>query len=142
MENSSKQKQLTPEQKHEKQFWLEIVLPIGLVLLLFIGLVVLAISLTGNNAGVVSQWADVSIILLVLPVLLIVLVNLALVILFNILLGKWNKSLPPLLFLGRTKVEEFASKLRSSFTAPATPVIKIKSIFAGIQQFFSSLIQR
>lgn len=142
MEKSNKQKQLTPEQIHEKQFWLEIILPIGLVLLVFIGLVVLAISLTGRNAGAVSQWADVSIILLVMPVLLIVLVNLALVILINILLGKWNKSFPPLLFLGRIKVEEFASKLRSTLSVPATPVIKIKSVLAGIQQFFASLTQR
>jgi hypothetical protein len=97
--------------------------------------------MTGNNASTLSQWADVSIIFLVLPVLLIVLVNLALVILINILLGKWNKSLPPLLFLGRTKVEEFAAKLRSVFSAPARPVIKVKSIFAGIQQFFASLTQ-
>lgn len=141
MDNTSKNKQRTPEQKHERQFWLEIMLPIGLVLFLFIGLVVLAISMTGNHASTLSQWADVSIIFLVLPVLLIVLVNLALVILINILLGKWNKSLPPLLFLGRTKVEEFAAKLRSVFSAPARPVIKVKSIFASIQQFFASLTQ-
>ena len=142
MENISKGKQLTPEQKHEKQFWLQIILPIGLVIVLFIGLIVLAITMTGNNAGILSQWADISIIMLVLPVLIVVLINVAVVILFNFLLGKGNRSLPPLLFLGRVKYEEMAGKLRSGFELPAKPVIKIKSVFAGIQQFFTSLTQK
>ncbi len=142
MENSSKKSQLTPEQKHEQQFWLEIILPVALVLLLFIALIVLAITMTGENAGILSQWADVSIILLVLPILLFVLTSIALVILLNWVLGKWNKSLPPLLFLARTRVDEFASKLRSLIEMPAKPVIKIEAIFAGIKQFFTTLIKR
>jgi len=142
MENSSKKSQLTPEQKHEQQFWLEIILPVALVLLLFIALIVLAITMTGENAGILSQWADVSIILLVLPILLFVLFSIALVILLNWVLGKWNKSLPPLLYLARTKVDEVASKLRTLIEMPAKPVIKIESIFAGIKQFFTTLIKR
>ncbi|MPM49040.1 hypothetical protein SDC9_95768 [bioreactor metagenome] len=142
MENSSKKSQLTPEQKHEQQFWLEIILPVALVLLLFIALIVLAITMTGENAGILSQWADVSIILLVLPILLFVLFSIALVILLNWVLGKWNKSLPPLLYLARTKVDEIASKLRTPIEMPAKPVIKIESIFAGIKQFFTTLINR
>lgn len=142
MENSSKKSQLTPEQKHERQFWLEIILPVALVLLVFIALIVLAITMMGENGQILSQWADVSIILLILPILLSVLISTALVILLNWILGRGNRSLPPLLFLARTKIEGVATKLRSLIEAPAKPVIKIGALIAGTKQFFTTLIKR
>lgn len=142
MENSNAKNGLTPEQKHQRQFLLEILLPLLLLLIAVVGLTVLAIMLTGSNGSILSQWADISLILLVLPVMLFVLIAVALVILLSYLMGKWNRSLPPLLFLARTKVDEAATKVQKIITAPVKPVVFTQSLIAGIKQFFTSLFKR
>lgn len=142
MENSNAKNGLTPEQKHQRQFLLEILLPLLLLLIVVLGLTVLAIMLTGSNGSILSQWADISLILLVLPVMLFVLIAVALVILISYLMGKWNRSLPPLLFLARTKVDEAAAKVQKVIAAPVRPVVFTQSLIAGIKQFFTSLFKR
>ncbi len=142
MENSNAKNGLTPEQKHQRQFLLEILLPLLLLLIVVVGLTVLAIMLTGSNGSILSQWADISLILLVLPVMLFVLIAVALVILLSYLMGKWNRSLPPLLFLARTKVDEAATKVQKIIAAPVKPVVFTQSLIAGIKQFFTSLFKR
>lgn len=142
MENSNAKNGLTPEQKHQRQFLLEILLPLLLLLIVVVGLTVLAIMLTGSNGSILSQWADISLILLVLPVMLFVLIAVALVILLSYFMGKWNRSLPPLLFLARTKVDEAATKVQKIIAAPVKPVVFTQSLIAGIKQFFTSLFKR
>lgn len=142
MEKPEKQKKNTPEQKHRQQFWLEILLPLLVVVLVVLALTTLALTLTGPNATILSQWADISLIVLIVPVLLGCLIVGIIVLLLNRLMRHINQSLPPIAFLVRSKVDLWAGKIQKIATVPAVPVIKINSFFAGMKQFFSSLRER
>lgn len=125
--------QRTPEQKHQKQLWLEVFLPLILTIALCAGLAILSVVLTGSNGILVAQWADISIILMIVPLFLFCLVIFVALIYIDRALIHWNKSIPDFFTQARLLVDSVAAKLQNLFTLLAAPIIFIKSALAAIE---------
>jgi len=139
MDTTERKTQKTPEQKHQKQFMLEIILPLAIAILLFAGLAVLSVCLTGTNGTLVAQWADISIILMIIPLLFVCLFSLIIVFLIDWGLIRWMKSFPAFFIKLRTSVNKIAATIQYFAATLASPMINIKSTIAAIHQFFNQI---
>lgn len=132
----------SPERKHQKQLWLEIFLPLALSILLIVSLAVLAVSLTTSNGSLVSQWADISLILMILPLFILTLVIIVGWIFLDWAIIHWSKSLPGFFIQVRYYVDTAAAKLQNFFNLLAKPMISMKSGFAAFEEFFNLLFPK
>ncbi len=82
-------------QRHRRQLWIQIVLPILLAALLFAALTLLAARAAFQTGGDVSRWAAISTIWLTLPVLLGGLIAGAVLVGMIVLFAQVSKVIPP-----------------------------------------------
>lgn len=128
-ENNQTINQVT-QQKHKKEFLLQIMLPIiGFVLLITI----LWIVFHFTKSGTTSSWSSVSLIFLSLFIILIALVTLLIFVFLTIGIGKLLHILPEKTFIaqewfkiGNQTIKKYANKI-------ANPFISTKSWLALLQ---------
>lgn len=84
-----------------------------------------------------EQWANISIMFLILPAAFLGFIGLIVVILFSILFGKWNKTLPPSLQLIRNRLIGLNNSIQSIAQKPAKPIILMKAIISGVKAIFN-----
>jgi hypothetical protein len=82
-------------QLHRKQMWTQILLPLLLTILVFIGIIVLTSIATFRNNGDVARWAAISTIWLVIPVMFAGLIVLAILAAIIYLLARLIGIIPP-----------------------------------------------
>jgi hypothetical protein len=128
-------------QRHKQQRFWQIALPVGLAVLLMavvLALVILTASRGDPNAQV-SVWADTSMILLLLPVILVAV--LAAVVLFGLiyLLAKLLNVLPRYTAAVQTFTGTVAGKVRAVSDAIAGPFIALRSYGAAAGRVFTGL---
>ncbi|PKN99040.1 MAG: hypothetical protein CVU42_09235 [Chloroflexi bacterium HGW-Chloroflexi-4] len=136
MENKKKQVTIEPEHLHRNQSVTQVLLPIIGAGLICLTVCLLLLFSTSAEPQSTEQWAQISTMFLIFPTLFLGLVSLALLIGLAILSSKWNKSWPPALRNVRLVIINFEKNIQGLAQKPAQPVIKLKSILAGIKAVF------
>lgn len=127
---------------HRRQVIWQIWVPLGVFLTLLLALMVGIIFTAANpapNVTNLSQWADISMIVLSVPVVWASLFVAILVSGMVFLLARLLKILPPYTQLAQAYVFYAASQVRYWCDRITLPVIKVGGFWAGIQAFFRTL---
>jgi len=127
---------LEPEQLHKKQSFLQVLFPVIAAGVICLAVFILLLISTSAEPQSTEQWAQISTMFLIIPAIFLGLICLALLILLAVFAGKWNKSWPPALRNVRLVIIHFENNIQGLAQKPAQPVIKIKSIYAGIKAIF------
>lgn len=136
MVNQPKQPAKEPEQIHKDQSLVHILLPILITAAICLAVFLFLIISSSGSSSTTEQWANISVMFLILPLALVALVGLLLIVLLCYLTGKWNRTLPPGLRNIRRKIVNMNFTIQSAAQKPAKPVIKARSIWAGIKALF------
>jgi uncharacterized membrane protein YbhN (UPF0104 family) len=127
--------------RHQRQSFWQIIAPVGFATLLILVILVLVIlRAVGTDAGgQVSQWADTSLIWLILPALLLALLLTLILVGMIYLLAQLLKIIPGFTYnaqyyvgLASGYVESFADKL-------VAPIIAVKSGGATVSALFGAI---
>lgn len=130
--------------RHQRQKFWQIVVPVGVGVLLILAIavmVVLAVS-PERVGGSVSQWADASLIWLLLPVLAVALITTLVLFGLVFLVSQLLDILPRYTFPAQQYVAQFEAKVKIWSKKIVSPIFTIKSVNAGVGAFFSSLLSR
>ena len=133
MVNQEKRPSKEPEQIHKDQSLVHILLPILITTAVCLAVFLFLIVSSSGSSSTTEQWANISVMFLILPLALVALVGLLLIIVLCYLTGKWNRTLPPGLRNIRRKILNLNQTIQSAAQKPARPVIKARSIWAGIK---------
>lgn len=119
------------EKNHKKdQFW-QILIPVLLCLLVAIGIGILTIFTSLNNPGLNQKWAQISLVFLILPLLVLGLILLIVIIFTNRLISKTRRALPPQF----NKIDQLVNSIngfaQTSTNKMTTPLIAYQSTKAG-----------
>lgn len=128
---------LRPLELHKQEKILQILLPVLFFALVVLAIIIYFIVTAGNTPQVNSTWAEISLIFLIIPFLVIGVV-LAIVIFFTIWgIHKLTALLPPQF----SRLEAVFNKLNYTAgvisTNSTTPFIKLRSAKAGLDMLFN-----
>jgi hypothetical protein len=126
----------TSYQKHQRQFWSQILLPIILAALTVILAAVLAGIATFGIDGDSPRWAAISTIWLVIPVMFFGLLFLAIVAGLIYLLTRSLKAIPPYTIKAQHYAYRVSGIVKRISDEVAKPVIFVEGILASIKAFF------
>lgn len=126
----------SPEQLHQQQRLLQIFIPALVAILICIAAFVLLIIGTSSNADGIEQWAQISTLFILLPLILFALIFLAILIVLCKILGGWQITLPLTLRKIRNKSLQILQTLDHLGRKPAQPIVRIKGLWAGFQSLF------
>ncbi len=131
-----------PTQKHRRDVWLQIVLPIigvGLILtLLIVGLFTLAVAGTFSAQQIETMASIMMIICVLLPMVLVMLGLHVLMVIIAVGTGKVPALLGPILESVRIRVEKVAKAVSSVSTRLAQPFISLDTRWTRWEQAVSS----
>ncbi|HKJ26326.1 MAG TPA: hypothetical protein VJ965_01705 [Anaerolineales bacterium] len=118
---------------HQRAFFREVLLPIGLFLLVSITLVVVFIW---QGIGTVAAWSQIATIFLIIFWMLLALVLLAVLVGLVYLISYVLKVLPPYARLAQEGIETIQTQVEKGADITAKPVIQIKSFLAVVNAVF------
>jgi hypothetical protein len=120
-------------QAHKSQVLWQITIPFFVIVALFLAVALLVIVSGARGNGTISMWADISLIWLIMPVLLILLVILAINggLLYGII--KLIGVLPGIFFKLQRVLSKIHEKVEAGSNAAAAPFIKASSLRAAIK---------
>ncbi len=121
---------------HRRQVLWQITLPFGVGLFLILALAALTILSAVGGGEVVSRWADISLIWLILPMFFFTLIFLAIVSGLVYLVVKLIGVFPIYAFKAQGFFASLQEKIRSASDKAAQPVIKVGGFWAGVRKFF------
>ncbi len=127
-----------PNPDHKRQVIWQIWLPLVLFILVFFGLGGLAISLTARNHPVAGQWAALSVIVVILPTCLGGILSLIFLSLGIYITGKGIRGLPGITYKIQRFFRQISTIILYYSNRLASPMISVKSRWAGLQTIFSS----
>jgi hypothetical protein len=120
------------------QIWLPLGLTVAVILALIVGVILSAAAPT-PDVTTLSHWSDVSLIVLVLPVIVgsffVMIIASGLV----YLLARLLKLLPPYTQLGQAYVHYASALIASWCDRVVAPIIRLRGYWAGIQAGFETL---
>lgn len=121
---------------HKRQVIWQIWLPLILVSLVFLGLCILAVFLTKNGSSVSSQWAALSVIMILFPVclggfLVFLMIGVSIYLTTRILQGA-----PPILYKLQVILMRTSAVVRYYADRLASPVITANEKWAGFAAIF------
>lgn len=127
--------------RHQRQRFWQIWLPLIFFMLIILGVAVLMVlTVTGVNTGInVSQYGDVSLIWILLPLILLAVIIAAVLFGFVFLNTKILKNMPKYAHPVQNTVFMISEKIINLSKKVAQPIISIKSIGAGVSTVFSSI---
>lgn len=128
-------------QRHKKQQFWQILTPVGVGLLMTLVIVALVIraALLTDAGGPVSQWADISLIWLLMPVMLFAILATLILIGLIYLVARLLKILPTYTFLVQYYTTLISTQVRQWTDKLVRPIISFESIKASVGAFFSAL---
>jgi hypothetical protein len=132
------EKQLTPEEQHQRQTWLEIWLPLLVGLVICAAIIVLVIMAATRGNSSIAQWSAISIIMMIIPGFFTCLVLIALTFFLDYVLIKGNRILPGYAKNIRQKVVQITSKIQQILLSIVTFFVNFESAFLKIKMLFSS----
>lgn len=138
--NSEARKSVSYRRHQRQRFW-QIWLPLIFFILIILGVAVLMVlTVTGVNTGInVSQYGDVSLIWILLPLILLAVIIAAVLFGFVFLNTKILKNLPKYAYPVQKTVFQVSEKVKSISKKIEEPIISIKSVSAGVNTVFSSI---
>jgi hypothetical protein len=123
-------------QKHQRQFWLQIFLPMIVTVLIIIAVAVITGLATFGESGDSPRWAAISTIWLIIPVMFFGLLFLAILAGLVYLLARLLKIIPPYTAIAQHYTYRASDIAKRISDGAAKPVILLQSILASIQTFF------
>lgn len=121
----------TPQQLHNRQLWLQVLLPLGVFLTIAITLGVLSALNAGSSSEVNQVWSSISIILLMLPYFLIGALLFVLLVLTIYLLTRAPRGITQIMGI----IAYYINKLKHTNQAinqkAAQPFISVRAARAG-----------
>ena len=127
------------EALHKRDTFWQIYFPMGLAFVLFIGICALAVAAAvGSSGGATEVWADISLVVVILQVMVFVL---PLLILFGGLaygVGYVIPKLPPYFKIAQDYVALAASEVKRLTRYVEEPLLQFKGGVAGFDQFVQS----
>jgi hypothetical protein len=139
MIKDSKVKSLSPEKQHATDVWIQILLPILIVSVLSLAAGLFLTQASLSNTQVANQWAHISIIFLILPLVFIGILFLGFILIISRLTSGLNKLLPPKLFAFRKNIESIAKSFQFKANKPANLVITFRGLIHGLSSIFRKL---
>jgi hypothetical protein len=139
MMDPNKERNPITRQRHRKEVFWQITLPIlisGLILLAFS---ILAITMTASET---SLWADISLIWLIVPVMVLTLISLVMLIASIYASVKLILVLPVFAFRLQNVLILIRLKIHSLADRSVEPVLRINSFSAGIKSFVRQISGR
>lgn len=129
-------------QRHQKQKFWQIMLPVILGILLVLVLIALVIltAVGGDPSGQVSVWADTSLIWMILPVMAFAVVSVLILGGLIYLLAKLLKIVPAYTSLVQNYAELIAAWVKYIANKIVSPFIAVKSAQAATSKFFEKLL--
>ncbi len=128
-------------QRHQKQRFWQILLPIifGCLLILAAAVMVILRTVHTEAGGIVSQWADASLIWLILPVLPVALALTVVLAGMVYLMAKALNIIPTYSLLVQQYANLMSIYVKKWMNKIVTPFFAVKSFRAGLATFFSSV---
>jgi hypothetical protein len=128
-------------QRHRRQSFWQIIAPVGFgTLLVLVILALVILRAVGTDAGgQVSQWADTSLIWLILPALLFALVLTLVLVGMIYLLARLLKIVPGFTYKVQYYVGLVSDYVDSFADKVAAPIIAVKSAGATVSALFGSI---
>jgi hypothetical protein len=120
--------------RHRKQLALQIILPMVLTTLLFVGMIVLISVATFRDGGDVGRWAAISTIWIVVPIMIAALIFIALLTGFVYLLKRLLQITP--VYTGQLQdfIHKIAVYIKRAADATVKPVFFLDGIGASIKR--------
>lgn len=129
-------------QQYRKQRLVQVILPVVLAVLLFIGMIVLISFATFNSGGDVGRWAAVSTIWIVIPIMLAGLIFLVILIGLIYLMARALGILPYYTGLTQDYVHKAQGYIIRAADAAVKPVIVLNGYLENIIAFFERIRNR
>ncbi len=139
MIKDSKIKSLPPEKQHTADVWIQILLPILIISIVSLAAGLFLIQASVSNTQIAEQWAHISVIFLILPLVFIGIFILALILIVSRLTMGLNNVLPQKLFGFRINIENIAKSIQFKVNKPANLVITLRGLFNGLSTIFHRL---
>jgi len=133
----SEKKLLSPEQIHQRQSWLQIWLPLILVMLIAGGLLALLLITSGNGQGSLNQWSAISLIVLIFPALLLLLPIVVLLFFLIKWVSQGTHALPKVGIAAREKVSRVSQKIQNGANQVIDFFLRIASFLDTLKSLFS-----
>lgn len=133
----SEKKLLSPEQIHQRQSWLQIWLPLILVMLIAGGLLALLLITSWNGQGSLNQWSAISLIVLIFPALLLLLPIVVLLFFLIKWVSQGNHALPKVGIAAREKVSRVSQKIQNGANQVIDFFLRIASFLDTLKSLFS-----
>jgi uncharacterized membrane protein len=122
--------------KHRRQFWLQILLPMLVSVLLVLAVAILTGLAAFSESGDAPRWAAISTIWLVIPVMIFGLIFLALLVGLIYLLAQALQALPPYTSKVQYYVNRGASEAKRFSDMATKPVLFLEGINASLKAIF------
>jgi hypothetical protein len=136
MDQKKTKNEISPEKAHDSEVTYRILIPVLATAAVCLGAFVFLLLGESSPWQSTAQWANISIMFLILPCTLIGLIIFAVLILLAILSGKWNRNLPTPLKNIRLRLIGWNAAIQRLAQKPANWMISIKSLFAGLKSTF------
>ena len=141
MENNPKIKGTAWRQKHKRDLWLQILLPVLVIVLIGLVIGVLSAINGAKDPQTNAIWAGISLILLLLPYMLIGILLLIMIILTISLVSKAPAQITRHFSELNDLVLVLGHYARQVAAGSVKPIIRIKSNQAGVEKFFHILFR-
>ncbi|MBE0687606.1 MAG: hypothetical protein IH585_16565 [Anaerolineaceae bacterium] len=133
---SSTKKNTETKEQSKKEHFLQIYLPLSFFLLLVMIAAVLVINISGSKIQSVQQWANISAVLLIVPLLFTSFIVLAILILLIFGQAKLLKWLPIHFANFYVFIMKIAIFIMNGSNKIVTPIIKTKSKFFSLKSIW------
>jgi hypothetical protein len=121
-------------QLHRRQMWTQILLPILLATLIFVGVIVITSMATFRDHGGVARWAAISTIWLVMPVMLAGLIFLIVLLALIYLLARLIGLIPPYSYQAQRIVYRIEGNIKRGTEMILRPALFVDTIRSQIQK--------
>lgn len=126
-------------QRHRKQRSLQIILPVLLSVLVFIGMVVLVSLVTFRREGDVGRWAAISTIWIIIPIMIAGLIFLAILIGLIYLMARALGVLPYYTGIAQDYVYKARGYILRGADAAVKPIFAVNGWVENIKAFFGRI---
>jgi len=119
---------------HGREFWAQIIFP-SIIILFGSGLLITWLVI--NKVGTAKVWAEITVILTTLPILIFGVVIIGLLAGLIYLAIVLNREIPPLTYKTQRAIFKIKDQVERGADISAKPVIQIRSYLATIEAFFA-----
>lgn len=129
---------------HRKQRFWQIGAPVGISILIILAVIVLVIfdAVNKGSESSVPQWAYVSEIWLLLPIILFSVITFAILFGFIYLLARLLKILPGYTFSAQHYVDLASEIIKNFSNKLASPIVSVKSATTGLTAIFTAIFRK